>query len=74
MNNQKEKPHQKPIKKYLIFSGIAMEMIVTIGVGAWLGNLADEYYGNEKPILTLILMLVAVGISMLILMKRVKNL
>ncbi len=74
MNNPKEKPHQKPIKKYLIFSGIALEMMVTIGAGAWLGQYADQFYGNEKPILTLILMLLGVGISMIILMKRVKNL
>lgn len=74
MSNQKEKPPQNPIKKYLIFSGIAVEMTLVIGIGAWFGQSADQYFEHEKPIWTLVLMLAGVAISMILLMKRVKNL
>ncbi len=74
MSPQEEKPHQKPIRKYLIFSGIAIEMIIVIFLGAWVGDIADDYVKNETPILVLVMMLVGVAISIFILLKRIKNL
>jgi len=35
------------------YMGMATQMAVTVGVGAFLGQKADGYYGNEKPLFTI---------------------
>ncbi len=34
--------------------GMATQMAVTVGVGAFLGQKADAHYGNEKPLFTIL--------------------
>lgn len=73
MSTPKEKAPQKGGKKYLIFSSIALEMIVAIVGSAWVGKYLDAYFKHEKEVLTLTFMLMGVFVSILILIKRIKN-
>lgn len=55
---------------YLRFTGIAFQMGVLIALGAWGGTELDEWAGNQKPIYTIILCLVAIGISLYIIIRE----
>jgi len=43
------------------YMGMATQMAVTVGVGAFLGQKADIHYGNERPLFTI--MGAVIGIS-----------
>jgi len=45
----------KPYNNYLRYSGLAIQLLVTIGVLGWLGYKADQYFGNRYPLLMLLL-------------------
>lgn len=40
---------------YLRYSGLALQLLVTIAVCGWLGYKADQYFGNKYPLLMLLL-------------------
>jgi F0F1-type ATP synthase assembly protein I len=47
-------PFKPPIQKYntvLKYSGMAFELLAFILIGYWVGNKADQYFQNTKPIL-----------------------
>ncbi len=44
-----------PYNNYLRYSGLALQMLLTIGVLGWLGYEADQYVGNKYPLLMLLL-------------------
>lgn len=44
-----------PYEGYLRYSGLALQILTTIGVLGWLGYKADEYLGNKYPIIMLLL-------------------
>ena len=50
-------PNKKlsPYNNYLRYSGLAIQMLVTIGVLGWLGYKADQYFGNKYPLIMLLL-------------------
>lgn len=50
-------PRKKPNRysNYLKYSGLAVQLLITIGVCGWLGYKADQYFGNKYPILMLVL-------------------
>jgi F0F1-type ATP synthase assembly protein I len=50
-------PNKKPnrFNNYLRYSGLALQLLVTIAVCGWLGHLADRYVGNKYPIFMLLL-------------------
>lgn len=43
-----------PYSNYLRYSGLAIQLLVTIGVCGWLGYKADQYFGNKYPVLMLL--------------------
>jgi hypothetical protein len=47
------KPH--PYNNYLRYSGLALQMLIAIGISGWLGYEADQYFGNKYPIIMLLL-------------------
>jgi F0F1-type ATP synthase assembly protein I len=40
---------------YLKYSGLAIQLLVTIAVSGWIGYQADKYFGNKYPVYMLIL-------------------
>ena len=40
---------------YLKYSGLAFQLLITIGICGWLGYKADQYFDNKYPILMLLL-------------------
>ncbi len=50
-------PNKKPnpFNSYLRYSGLAIQMLATIGVLGWLGYQADRYWNHKYPLLMLLL-------------------
>ncbi|MBX2895137.1 MAG: AtpZ/AtpI family protein [Cyclobacteriaceae bacterium] len=44
---------QKPANSFLKYSGLGLQMLVTIGVGAWLGYKLDQYLQLKFPVFLL---------------------
>jgi len=62
------------LNQYARFSSMAIQMGLVIGVAAWGGSKLDEKYQNEKPIWTIVLSLLGVGIALYIFIKEANNL
>lgn len=45
-----KKQPDKPVNTFLKYSGLGLQMLVTIGVGAWLGIKLDQYLELEFPV------------------------
>ncbi len=65
-----------PLKKatdkttsFLQYSGLGLQMLITIGAGVWLGSWLDERQGNHTPIWTLVLALVSITGSIYLLIR-----
>ena len=52
------------------FSGIAFQMLGTIGLGVWAGVKIDEWQDNRRPVWTIILSLTAIGASLYLFIKQ----
>jgi len=66
-----KKPKQSTILK---FSSLGFQMAITIGLGAWGGNYLDKKYENEKPIYTIILILLSIAIALYQVIREVNKL
>lgn len=73
--NELEKPG--PLKtttekttSFVQFSGIAFQMLGTIGLGVWAGLKIDEWQDNRRPIWTIILSLTAIGASLYLFIRQ----
>ncbi|GIL22763.1 MAG: hypothetical protein BroJett042_12760 [Bacteroidota bacterium] len=44
---------EKPINSFARYSGLGLQMLVTIGVGAWLGYKLDQYLELKFPVFLL---------------------
>jgi Na+/glutamate symporter len=51
----------KPANPFLKFSGLGLQMLVTIGVGAWLGHKLDQYLELKFPVFLLTFVFVLFG-------------
>ncbi len=51
----------KPINTYLKYSGLAFQLLITIGVAGWLGHKLDNYLEIRFPLFMLLLGLGAFG-------------
>ena len=60
-NKDKEKAHKKEVNPYLKYSGLAFEMLAVIGISVFVGNKLDQYFNNETPWITLIMVFVFLG-------------
>ncbi len=65
---------KKGLKNWAIFSGIAIQMGVTIGLGAFVGVKLDESYPNKYSAFTIIFSLLGVFISLYALIKQLQHL
>jgi hypothetical protein len=66
-----------PLKKatekttsFVQFSGIAFQMLGTIGLGVWAGMKLDDWQQNHRPIWTIILSLTAIGASLYLFIRQ----
>jgi len=57
----KGKVPKKEVNPYLKYSGLAFEMLAVIGISVFAGKKIDEYFGNETPWVTLILVFLFLG-------------
>lgn len=55
---------------FVQFSGIAFQMLGTIGLGVWAGIKLDEWQQNRRPIWTIVLALTAIGASLYLFIKQ----
>lgn len=44
---------ERPINSFAKYSGLGLQMLVTIGVGAWLGYKLDQYLELKFPVFLL---------------------
>ncbi|GAB3991727.1 hypothetical protein GCM10028807_22570 [Spirosoma daeguense] len=82
MENSPESPDPNSDQKNLLkktterttsfvqFSGIAFQMLGTIGLGVWGGMKIDEWQQNQRPIWTIVLALTAIGASLYLFIRQ----
>jgi hypothetical protein len=66
---EKKEEAKKEVNAYAKYSGIAIQMGVIIGAGAWGGVKLDEYFQIKSQVFTIILTLSSVIIAMYVLLK-----
>ena len=66
-----KKQNKKPLNKYLRFSGIAIQMGLTIYLGSKLGEWLDSYFLNENQLYYKICTLFAVFLAMFSVIRQV---
>lgn len=69
MEKKKEKDGKKLPNAILKYTGMAVQMAVTIMLGVFGGRKLDAYYEMETPIFTLILSVVGVGAALYLTIK-----
>jgi Putative F0F1-ATPase subunit Ca2+/Mg2+ transporter len=52
---------KKPVNNFLKFSGLGLQMMVSIGIGAWLGMKLDQYLELKFPVFLLTFVFVIFG-------------
>lgn len=57
-----ETPKNK--ENWLVFVQMGLQMALTIGLGTWAGYWLDGRMANKNPIATIILSLLAIGVSL----------
>ncbi|THD69352.1 AtpZ/AtpI family protein [Robertkochia marina] len=71
MNKQDDQ--RNPLKNFAIFSGIAIQMGVTIFLFAWLGRWLDDTYNEGNKLYLIILTLFGVFISIYVVIKQLNQ-
>ncbi len=68
---EKNKPQRskKQVNQALKYSGMGMQMAISIFVGAMIGKQLDAYFQMERPIWTAVLALVFLCASMYLVLK-----
>jgi len=60
MSNKYQKP-KKQIDDFIRYSSLAIEMVVIMGVGVWIGMKIDKWLELDFPAFTLALMILSVA-------------
>ncbi|WP_461044017.1 AtpZ/AtpI family protein [Spirosoma harenae] len=55
---------------FVQFSGIAFQMLGTIGLGVWAGMKLDAWQNNHRPIWTIVLSMTAIGASLYLFIRQ----
>lgn len=64
---------KKQFRNYIVFSGIAVQMGLTIYLGVLLGKWLDSKIASEKKYFTILFTLVSLLISIYSVVKQLKN-
>ena len=68
-----EPKKQKPSNTYLRYSGLGLQLMLTIGLAAWGGYKLDKYLGFKFPAFLLTFVFVAFGGSMYLLYRALNK-
>ena len=68
-----EDEKKKPVNSFLKFSGLGMQMLASIGLGAWLGMKLDQYLELKFPVFLLTFVFVIFGGMMYQLYRSLNN-
>ncbi|WP_460940085.1 AtpZ/AtpI family protein [Spirosoma humi] len=71
--NRGEDPLKKATEKttsFVQFSGIAFQMLGTIGLGVYAGMKLDDWQNNHRPVWTIVLSLTAIGASLYLFIRQ----
>ncbi|WP_340064215.1 AtpZ/AtpI family protein [Ascidiimonas aurantiaca] len=71
MSSQKPK---KPFNHYIILTGIALQMGITVYLASWLGKWLDRTYNPEGRAYTIVLTLLGVGIALFNVLRQTNKL
>jgi uncharacterized membrane protein YobD (UPF0266 family) len=63
----------KPVSSYAKYSGMAIQMVVIIGIFSYAGYKIDEHAGHKTQWVTAALSLLGVFISLFIILRSLKN-
>ncbi|WP_139957465.1 AtpZ/AtpI family protein [Flavicella sediminum] len=66
-------PEKKPLNKFIRLSGVGIQMGVTIYLASYVGKKLDVYYGMEKKVFTLGLILFAFIASIYSILAQLKK-
>ncbi|MBL7471778.1 AtpZ/AtpI family protein [Robertkochia sediminum] len=69
---KKEDP-KNPLKNFAIFSGIAIQMGVTIFLFAWLGRWLDDTYNDGEKLFLIISTLFGVAMAIYVVIKQLNQ-
>lgn len=67
------KKEPKQYNSYLKFSGLAVQLVVTIGLAGWLGYLLDNYLELGFPLFIIVFTLLAFSGTMFLLYKSMNK-
>ena len=67
--NNKPQRSKKPVNQALKYSGMGMQMAISVFVGAMIGQQLDAYFEMEQPIWTAVLALVFLCATMYLVLK-----
>ena len=73
-DNNSNKNTSKPHNRWIVVTGVGIQMGVIIFVSAYLGKKIDTYYETETAWFTLAFILFGIFASMYLLLKQIKNL
>lgn len=69
----KKDNRKNPLRNFAIFSGIAIQMGVTIFLFAWLGRWLDDTYNDGKKLYLIISTLLGVAIAIYVVIKQLNR-
>lgn len=69
----KKDDQKNPLKNFAIFSGIAIQMGVTIFLFAWLGRWLDDTYNDGNKLYLIISTLLGVAIAIYVVIKQLNQ-
>ncbi|GAA5040449.1 hypothetical protein GCM10011506_40980 [Marivirga lumbricoides] len=55
---------QKQFDSYIKYSGLAFQMLATIGIFVFIGYKLDEWYDKTTPVNLIIFSLIGIGVSL----------
>ncbi len=70
-SDQKDQKQKDRLNSYARFTGIGFQMLVTIGLGVFIGVKLDEKYPNQYSAFTIIFSLLFIGIALYSVIKQV---
>jgi len=70
--NKKSNPNSG-LNPYVKYSGIALQMMISIAGATWGGVLLDDHFKMEKPIWTIVCSLAGVGIALFLIIRSVNK-
>lgn len=74
MSEEQSPKNKRRVNPYMRYTGMAIQMGATIGLGAWAGSELDKSQQMEKPIWTIVFSLLGVAISLYLVIRSVNRL